>query len=258
MGSGLDVAEPWSGSARGPSPAAAPGRRRGRLAESVSAVLIEAVVSNRMPVGSALPAEGTLADQFAVSRSTVREAVKLLEARGLVEVRQGLGTLVRPSEEWDLLSADVLAAMVRHEQGLAVLDELVELRSSLESMLAAKAAVRASPQDIAEIEDLFRRMEATIVRPHDFIEIDAAFHERIMRAAGSRLVRSIVKTVHDQARSSFLYSGTPTVESCRSANAEHRLVLDRLRDGDSAGAAATIADHITHAWQRRRPGVDDA
>lgn len=230
-----------------------PRPRRERLAHGVVSSLIEAVVSGAVGVGEALPPEPLLAETYGVSRSTVREAVKLLEAKGLVEIRQGHGTVVRPDEDWNLLEADVLAAAVRHEQGLAVLDELVRVRASLESMLAIEAATHASDDDLAEIAALHARMEGEIAAPHLFIETDVLFHDRIMRAARSRLASSIVRTVHDEARTSALYAGNPTPEGCRVSNDEHAEILARLLARDPAGAATATSDHITRAWDRRRP-----
>ncbi|WP_337681489.1 FadR/GntR family transcriptional regulator [Nocardioides sp. CCNWLW212] len=234
---------------------ATPRRPRERLAQGVVSSLIDTVVSGAVGVGEALPPEPLLAESFGVSRSTVREAVKLLEAKGLVEVRQGLGTVVRPEDDWNLLEPDVLAAACRHEQGLAVLDELVRVRASLESMLAIQAATRASDADLAEIADLHARMEREIATPYAFIETDVLFHDRIMRAAGSRLASSIVRTVHDEARTSALYAGHPTPEGCRTSNGEHAEILARLLARDPAGAAAAIGEHITRAWDRRRPAA---
>ena len=228
-------------------------RRRERLAQTVVSSMIDTVVSGAARVGAALPPEPALAESFGVSRSTVREAVKLLEAKGLVEIRRGLGTVVRPQDDWNLLEPDVLAAAVRHENGLVVLDELVRVRAALESMLVARAATHASDVDLAEIAALHAQMAAEIGRPGAFIESDVLFHDRIMRAAGSRLARPIVRTVHAEARTSALYSGSPTPHECRISNEEHAEILVRLLTRDAAGAADALEAHITRAWKRRRP-----
>lgn len=228
-------------------------RRRQRLAQAVVSNMIDTVVSGAARVGAALPPEPALAQSFGVSRSTVREAVKLLEAKGLVEIRHGLGTVVRPQDDWNLLEPDVLAAAVRHENGLVVLDELVRVRAALESMLVVRAATHASDDDLGEIASLHAQMAAEIGTPGAFIESDVLFHDRIMRAAGSRLARPIVRTVHAEARTSALYSGSPTSEDCRISNEEHAEILARLVARDSAGAADALDAHITRAWERRRP-----
>ncbi|WP_277212374.1 FadR/GntR family transcriptional regulator [Isoptericola croceus] len=234
-------------------PSRATPRRRERLAQAVVSSLIDTVVSGAARPGAALPPEPVLADSFGVSRSTVREAVKLLEAKGLVEVRHGLGSVVRPEGDWNLLEPDVLAAAVRYERGLAVLDELVRVRAALESMLVVQAAVHASDDDLAEIAALQAQMAAEIATPRAFIDSDVLFHDRIMRAAGSRLARSIVRTVHTEARTSALYSGSPTPEACRISNDEHAEILARLVARDPGGAADALGGHITRAWERRRP-----
>lgn len=228
-------------------------RRRQRLAQAVVSSIIDTVVSGAARAGVVLPPEPVLAESFGVSRSTVREAMKLLEAKGLVEVRHGLGTVVRPEDDWNLLEPDVLAAAVRHERGLSVLDELVLVRTALESMLVVRAAVHASDGDLAEIASLHVQMAAEVGTPEAFIESDVLFHDRIMRAAGSRLARPIVRTVHAEARTSALYSGSPTPEDCRISNEEHGEILARLVARDPQGAADALAGHIARAWERRRP-----
>jgi GntR family galactonate operon transcriptional repressor len=228
-------------------------RRRQRLAQAVVSSIIDTVVSGAVRTGVALPTELVLAESFGVSRNTVREAMKLLEAKGLVEVRHGLGTVVRPEDDWNLLEPDVLAAAVRHEQGLAVLDELVRVRVALESMLVVRAATHASDRDLAEIASLHAQMAAETDTPGAFIESDVLFHDRIMRAAGSRLARPIVRTVHTEARTSALYSGNPTPEDCRISNDEHGEILARLDARDPEGASDAMSGHITRAWERRRP-----
>jgi GntR family galactonate operon transcriptional repressor len=228
-------------------------RRRQRLAQVVVSSMIDTVVSGAARAGVALPPEPVLAESFGVSRSTVREAMKLLEAKGLVEVRHGLGTVVRPEDDWNLLEPDVLAAAVRHEQGLVVLDELVRVRAALESMLVVRAAIHASDRDLVDIASLHDQMAAEIDTPGAFIESDVLFHDRIMRAAGSRLARPIVRTVHTEARTSSLYSGTPTPEDCRISNEEHAEILARLVARDPQGASDALGGHIIRAWERRRP-----
>lgn len=228
-------------------------RRRKRLAQAVVSSIIDTVVAGRVRAGVALPTELVLAESFGVSRNTVREAVKLLEAKGLVEVRHGLGTVVRPEEDWNLLEPDVLAVAVRHEHGLAVLDELVRVRAALESMLVVRAATHATDLDLAEIASLHGQMAAEIDTPGAFIESDVLFHDRIMRAAGSRLARPIVRTVHTEARTSALYSGTPTPEDCLISNEEHGEILARLVARDPRGANDALSGHILRAWERRRP-----
>ncbi|GAA1137789.1 FadR/GntR family transcriptional regulator [Kribbella jejuensis] len=234
------------------APAAA-ARRPARLADLVVESIVDGVVSGSIPPHAALPPESALSEQFQVSRITVREAVKLLEAKGLVEVRRGVGAVVKDDTHWNLLDSDVLAAAVRNDANLSILDELVGVRIALESNLAGLAAEHATDEDRAEIEAIFHRLEADTSRPEVFIGIDVEFHDRIMAASGNRLARSIVSTVHSQARTSMRYQGHPSVDDVRTTNSEHRVVLDYILARDAAGAAEAMTNHIRSAWQRRRP-----
>ncbi|WP_202866379.1 FadR/GntR family transcriptional regulator [Kribbella turkmenica] len=234
------------------APAAA-AQRPARLADLVVESIVDGVVSGSIAPGSALPPESALSEQFQVSRITVREAVKLLEAKGLVEVRRGVGAVVKDDSSWNLLDSAVLAAAVKHDANLTILDELVGVRIALESSLAAQAAEHATDEDRSEIEQIFRRLEADTARPEVFIQTDVEFHDRIMAASGNRLARSIVSTVHSQARTSMRYQGHPSVEDVSITNSEHRIILERILDHDGPGAAQAMTNHIRSAWNRRRP-----
>ncbi|SNX66163.1 DNA-binding FadR family transcriptional regulator [Streptomyces sp. TLI_55] len=233
-------------------------KRPARLAHAVVESLADSIVSGAIPSGSTLPVEPELCETFGVSRITIREAVKSLEAKGLVRARQGSGTTITPSEEWNLLDPVVLAATVRHDDELVVLDQLVGVRSVLEAQMAAQAAELATDDDLREIDLLLGRLDEEVATPARFIETDVLFHDRIMQASRNRLGRSIIRTVHTQARSTFLYNGTPDGHSCEQANAEHRRIVEQLRARDPQRAAQAMTAHIEAAWSRRRiphPGI---
>ncbi|MDQ1021465.1 FadR/GntR family transcriptional regulator [Streptomyces afghaniensis] len=227
-------------------------KRPARLAHAVVESLVDAIVSGTVPPGSTLPVEPELCETFGVSRITIREAVKSLEAKGLVLARQGSGTTVTQPEEWNLLDPVVLAATVQHDDELVVLDHLVGIRSALEAQMTAQAAEAATDDDLRAIERLLGRLDEETATPARFIETDVAFHDRIMQASGNRLGRSIIRTVHGQARTTYLYTGTPDTHACEQANAEHREVAERLLARDPQGAAQAMAAHIEGAWRRRR------
>ncbi|MEV6711524.1 FCD domain-containing protein [Lentzea sp. NPDC051208] len=228
-------------------------RRPARLALAVIEALTDQIVSGQFPAGSQLPPEPTLCEIFGVSRITVREAVKSLEEKGLVLARQGSGTTVTEQDGWTLLDPIVLAAVVRHDSQLTLLDQLVDVRARLEAPMAAQAARNASATDIAEIAALLALLDSQVEEQGSFLETDVAFHDRIMRASANRLSRSIVRTVHAEARKSYRYSGAPTSTECRVTNDEHRAVFECIRNRDEAGAEQSMAQHILSAWERRRP-----
>ncbi|WP_405564726.1 FadR family transcriptional regulator [Streptomyces phaeochromogenes] len=227
-------------------------RRPARLAYAVVEALADRIVAGHFPPGSALPIEPELCETFGVSRTTIREAVKALEAKGLVRARQGSGTTITPQEDWNLLDPVVLAATFQHDDQLVVLDQLVGVRSALESQMAAQAAVLATEDDLRAIEALLVRLDTETTAPYSFIETDLVFHGRIMEASRNRLASSIVRSVHTQARTTSLYSGAPDVRACELANVEHRQLMECLLARDPKGAAQAMTSHIEDAWQRRR------
>lgn len=230
-------------------------RRPARLALPVIEALTDQIISGELPAGTQLPSEPTLCEIFGVSRITMREAVKSLEEKGLVLARQGSGTTVTEEDGWTLLDPIVLAAVVRHDTQLRLLDQLVDVRARLEAPMAAQAARNATPADIAEMAALLALLDSQVEEQEKFLETDVAFHDRIMRASGNRLSRSIVRTVHAEARTSYRYSGDPTSTECRVSNDEHRAVFEHIKNRDEAGAEQAMSQHILSAWDRRRPAV---
>ncbi len=228
-------------------------RRPARLALPVIEALVDQIVSGELPVGAQLPSEPALCEIFGVSRITTREAVKSLEEKGLVLARQGSGTTVTEEDGWMLLDPIVLAAVVRHDTELTLLDQLVDVRARLEAAMAGQAARNATPADIAEMAALLALLDSQVEEQDKFLETDVVFHDRIMRASGNRLSRSIVRAVHAEARKNYRYHGNPTSTECRVSNDEHRAILDHIRKKDEGGAEQAMSRHILSAWERRRP-----
>src|SRR5258708_22499567 len=126
---------------------------------------------------------------FAVSRTVIREAVKALEAMRLVKVQQGRGTTVGGAVEWDLLNPVVLAASVRHDAELAILEDLVDVRRALESQMAGQAAIRAGAQHLRRIETALHQLFAEVADPVRFLRADLDTHDTILAASGNRFAR---------------------------------------------------------------------
>lgn len=228
-------------------------RRPARLADLVVESLLDGVVSGARPEGSTLPNEPALCAEFGVSRTVVREAIKTLEEKGLVKARQGLGTTVLGQDAWNLLDPAVLAATVRHDDQLSVLDQLISVRSALESQMAAQAARLGTPEQKTSIRDAWDTMAAQVGDAVAFAETDVEFHERVMLASGNRLARAIVRTVHAEARTSMRYVGHPSRADCELSNAQHLAVLVAIEASDADQASEAMTTHIADAWSRRRP-----
>jgi DNA-binding FadR family transcriptional regulator len=230
-----------------------PGERPARRADAVVSDLLERIVSGDLRPADLVPTEPALCDAYGVSRTVAREAVKTLEEKGLVTARQGIGTLVSSQEAWNLLDPEVLAAIVRHDEEYEVLDQLIVVRTVLESALAREAARRRTADDLRELNALMDELDTCVREPERMNVVDVAFHERIMLVSGNQLARAIVKTVHAEARRSTRYSGYVTVANRQRTNLQHRGILDAIAAGDSELAASLMMEHITDAWRRRRP-----
>jgi GntR family transcriptional regulator, galactonate operon transcriptional repressor len=228
-------------------------RRPQRLATAVVSDLADRIVAGEFAVGTPLPVEPVLCDRFAVSRTTIREAVKALEAMGLVEVRQGSGTSVRAREEWNLLDPAVLAALVAHDDDLDILDEIITLRCQLEGAMASRAAARLDDELRATLAGLLAQLDVAIDDPDQYLDLDVAFHDVIISASASPLSRAIITTLNTQAFGSAAYIGRPATADLRKSNTGHHEIFQALisRDGDAAGHA--MSAHIYQSWLRRRP-----
>lgn len=238
-------------SANGTRPSAA--RRPARRADAVVHDLLERIVSGGLVERDLLPREPALCDEYGVSRTVIREAVKSLEEKGLVTARQGIGTLVSAQEAWNLLDPELLAAIVRHDEQYEILDQLIMVRTALESQMAGDAARRANAADLHDLTELMAQLDASTKTPEQMDDVDVAFHERIMLASGNQLARAIVRTVHAEARRSIRYSGKASVSDRELSNSQHRAVLAAIAAGDADEAATRMTAHITEAWERRRP-----
>jgi DNA-binding FadR family transcriptional regulator len=227
--------------------------RRASLASVVVGELVDDIVGGRFAVDSVLPREAELGARFGVSRTVVRESVKLLQDRGLVESHQGVGTVVREFDAWDLIDDEVLAALVRHDASRPILDELVAVRAGLERDMAARAAAVGGPglDRVRAALDLMRDRQGD---PVAFGLADVRFHDAVMRLSGNRLGRVIVGRIHDKARGTGRYHGAVTADGVALTLAEHEAVLRALEEADPDRAARAMHAHITGSWARRRPG----
>ncbi len=140
------------------------------------------VASNYEP-GQLIEDEATLAQRYQVSRSVVRDAVKILVGKGLLEVRRGIGTRVRDRMEWGLLDDDVLAWHQSAPPQAQFLRQLTELRMMIEPKAARWAAERGTDEELASIASAQKRMESENGSIDDFVSADAHYHRAILRAA---------------------------------------------------------------------------
>lgn len=222
--------------------------RPSRVDEAVDS-LTARIVDGDWPVGEALPGQWELAEIMHVSRLTVREAVKELAAKGMVEVQPGNGTFVRPHTEWTDLAA-VSAMQTRETGGRQVALSLIEVRRMIEVGSAGLAATRRTAQDLAAmavtLADLAAAHAAGDV--HAFVAADLAFHHGVLSACDNPFL-PVVYDPLQQAMASGR-AQTSAVEAIRAHALEHhRAILTAIEAGDAAGAAAAMDAHMDQTAQ---------
>src|SRR5208337_2971513 len=161
--------------------------RKNKVYEEV-ARQIERLILQKLQPGDKLPSERELAEMLQVSRSSIRDAIRSLELTGLVEPRQGAGTIVRELSAESLVNPFANALKRRQE----LVSELLDFRKMLEPPLAARAATHASPDEISEMEEILHRQEATISHGEVAIAEDAEFHYSIALASGNSVVLKVL------------------------------------------------------------------
>ena len=146
------------------------------------------------------PAEPQLSRMLGVSRTVLREAVKILEAKGLVEVGHGQGVKSRDPANWNHLDPDVLNWLCEFGSDEAFLRNMSEVREILEPRAAALAAERGDEGTIARIKAWYMRMEEHVHDAEAYIEADMAFHNEIFAACGNDILNRIVQSIHTALR----------------------------------------------------------
>src|SRR6478735_4339115 len=168
-----------------------------------------------------------------VSRTVVREAVKVLAAKGLIASRPKTGTQVRERRYWHMLDPDVLAWRLEAEPGDDFYMTVFETRRLIEPAVAALAAKRATEAEIAELEAAFARMEESV--GHDmetYIEADIRFHEVILVGCHNELLTNLGSILRGVFRATF----TRTQGVAEQTRSLHAAVLAGIRDGDGEAA----------------------
>lgn len=209
--------------------------RNGRLSGQVLQEMQRLIADEYPTPGSRLPKETELAEKFQVSRIVIREAMKILEDRGMVEVRAGRGTLT-VSPKPDRVKESLLW-LFRDQPipTLAEMESMLELRQVLEETSASLAAVRATPENLKEIEEALRGMAEGTKDLSYTIESDLRFHRAVMRAAHN----PYLEVVLDPVMSVFLQQIKVT-DSFSTGLEMHRHIFEQIRDSNPIGARQAV------------------
>jgi len=212
--------------------------RRNKVYEEV-AQQIERLILKKLKPGDKLPSERELAEMLRVSRSSIRDAIRGLELMGMVEPRQGAGTIVREISSDSLINPFSNALKRRRES----VSELLDFRKMLEPPLAARAAMHASADEVTEMEEILRRQEAKQVQGESAVAEDSEFHYSVALASGNSVVLKVLDILMDLLREtrerSLQVEGRP-----QKSIAGHRRILAAIKRHDAEGAKAAMRRHI--------------
>jgi DNA-binding FadR family transcriptional regulator len=213
---------------------------QGRVIDGVG----RAVIRGDYPPGGLVPKEVDLTVQYGVSRTSVREAMRVLAAKGLVDIRQKIGTRVREPQRWNVFDADILRWHDDEGLGESILRDLVDVRETMEPQAARLAAARATAEDIECLRAAVARMAAAVDDRVAFAAADVEFHQAVYAASHNVLMRQFGAVLADVMLRSFSMQLEMTSDGDYSADVErHAAVvraIERRRAERAAGAMLAV------------------
>ncbi|HET8611482.1 MAG TPA: FadR/GntR family transcriptional regulator [Sphingomonas sp.] len=216
------------------------------LTRSIVADLGRAIVTGDYRHGDPFPKEAELCVQYGASRTVLREAVKMLTAKGLLTARPRQGTRVQPEAKWNLLDPEVLKWLLQRKFSIELLIDFTNVRLAIEPRAAALAARSATQAQRAAMIDAIRRMEAAERGEDDALDSDIAFHVAVLQASNNRFFSQLTDlteaTLRFSIRRTNAYKGVP-----RASAEEHRDVLDCILSGNPEAASHQMMSLIQGA-----------
>ncbi|MDB6176240.1 FadR/GntR family transcriptional regulator [Paracoccus sp. Z330] len=225
------------------------------LATQMCRELGRRIVGGHLPEGDLIEDETRLAARFSVSKSVVREAVKLLVGKGLLEVRRGDGTRVRRRNHWALLDDDVLAWHLASTPQPSFLRQLMDMRRIIEPKAAAWAATFGTDAQLAEIADAQQRMEQDPRSIEDFVVADALFHRAILRAANNEFLTAMEGVIFSALLSSIPLTNADPRQN-KSSIPFHQDLLQAITARNAAEAERAMERHLDDTSTRLAQVID--
>ena len=219
----------------------APVNLHGRVIRALGVRVIEAERASERIV---FPNEAELCQQLGVSRSILREAVKVLADKGMVEVRPRSGTRSRDRSDWNLLDPDILAWQAELPPDARFLRDVCEVRLAMEPTAAGFAALRASEEEIARIQRCLAQREsrAALADPDEAADLDLEFHSAVVAASHNLLFQNLGASIRQPMRTALSYIAR--LQAAVALNmAAHRTLFEAIRQRDPLRARAA-ADEI--------------
>lgn len=195
-----------------------------------------------LAVGSRLPSEHQLAELFGVGRSTIREAVKSLVSKGILEVRRGAGSFVKNIEQ----VPDDPLGLARFEDKYRLAMDLFDVRILLEPEMAAMACKNATNEERLQIQELCDEVERLYLAGKNHIQKDMEFHAAIAKCSRNHVVEVLVPVIHTAVTT---FANLTNRKLMKETIETHRAVSDAILRGDSVGAKCAMIMHLTYNRQ---------
>jgi len=211
-----------------------------RLYERIVSQIENRIEAGELKVGDQLPAERELAEQFAVSRTAVREAVKALHQKGLVEIRPGRGTFITNG------TSDTIRHSLSMLMKIGVVNgsgNLVEVREILEPEIAALAATRITDEYIASMQDAVDTMDTALDNVDVFVEADLDFHLALAEGTQNPIIPILMDSIIDLLREQRKRIGL-TKGGLQRGQVHHKKILDAVTRHDADAARQAMQDHL--------------
>jgi GntR family galactonate operon transcriptional repressor len=221
------------------------------LHEQVIEEIGKRIVQGEYPPGESLPGEPGLCELLGVSRTALREGLRVLASKGLVEPKRKVGTLVRPTVQWNFLDSDVLAWLLDGGDSEKVISELYELRHLIEPLAASLAAKHAQKADVERLKVAYEEMEAAGDDGERIEAPDLRFHETIIMASGNRLFSSLAHVISAALQVNFKFvrhapSGHPYTMPA------HKKVLEAIAAANASAARVAMQELVELSQEEAR------
>ncbi len=212
------------------------------LGEQVEEQLMNFILQEPVEIGQRLPNEFELAEKFGVGRSTIREAVKSLVSKGILEVRRGSGTYVVSNSA---IENDPLGLAHLNDKFKLAL-ELCDVRIMLEPEIAAAAAEHATKAEVKELQKLCDEVEKLYLNGEDHIKKDIEFHTCIARCSKNRVVETLIPTINEAVQT---FANLTEYSLVNETIETHRSITEAIADADPVGARCAMIMHLTYNRQ---------
>ncbi|MFC7305639.1 FadR/GntR family transcriptional regulator [Streptomyces monticola] len=221
-----------------------PSARERRVGTQIRRDVMQLILDRRLPPGAPLPTEAELMESLGVSRNSVREALKALQALDIVEIRHGYGTYVGQASLTPLIDGLTFRTLAQVSDDHAALGEILQVREVLEEGLIRRVAGGLADAELAQLESIVGRMEEAARSGESFPDLDREFHETLYETLGNALVPQLLAAFWSVFHRVAGVRGWDRDPAPKVTAQRHRDILTALRARDVAGAQAAMTDHF--------------